>query len=1150
MNFKKFLLSACITFLNSQGVQAIGTTIQTTFSSRITGGVGCQYGDQVGTVDGFGATIYSYPNQGSAGWTTTTGGEVHSEHKLFMNDYSKYGLETSTTGVLNPTFTCEKDENHPDSTTKAFGVEVAVQHFLLELDGYFYANVSGLYTFRLLAVDDLAAIWFGSGLSCCNSDVPEDSESPSFWASWDRTSNENGAAVANLYLTAGIYYPIKVRFANTNRAGALAFEVVDPSGNTINDFKGSVYRFVNIENRCTTVSATFPFSTLTVSDQEDSTFAVPTTTTDSAGDTVSTTVVIVEVSTTTKQTNTPTSTSFNNMLATVSTSETTSSEVLSTITEDPDIPETITTTKLTTFTNSDGSVETTRIVVIEVPGTTTTPANLTSTGVPQNTSSISTSEFVNNTQTSTEVPQNTSSISTSEFVNNTQTSTEVPQNTSSILTSEFVNNTQTSLFVNTTSYWSVPLTTSTSNTSDSTSSYSPFTITSSSEVLSTITEDPDIPETITTTKLTTFTNSDGSVETTRIVVIEVPGTTTTPANLTSTGVPQNTSSISTSEFVNNTQTSTEVPQNTSSILTSEFVNNTQTSTEVPQNTSSILTSEFVNNTQTSLFVNTTSYWSVPLTTSTSNTSDSTSSYSPFTITSSSEVLSTITEDPDIPETITTTKLTTFTNSDGSVETTRIVVIEVPGTTTTPANLTSTGVPQNTSSISTSEFVNNTQTSTEVPQNTSSILTSEFVNNTQTSILMSTSSSWESSISSSSIMFWNSSIAITSSTTVLVSSTSSEVLSTITEDPDIPETITTTKLTTFTNWDGSVETTRIVVVEVPGTTTVSESTSEEESSTSATTSLTNGITSTQNTSFTSSQTTESTSDASSTKSDNIVSVSATPAISSESVLVSTTSNLGSSVATSSISKSSPVSTSSLTGSSTSSSSEVLSTITEDPDIPEVMTTTKLTTFTNSDGSVKTTRIVVVEVPGSTTSSTSSIETKSFISSVVTGNNTATAWRSLSTSQLESFSNTSAATSFEQSNKGPSFTETSSSIQSSSNTASALKTLVTNTINNVSSLSSETGKAEFSNTIDVSNTEATFGGASATTKSPYSSAKITSSPTQHHSTYPSTTITISQQSAESYAGNTPQISIYRGGAAESSNLNKFYFAFALIALLPFA
>ncbi len=818
MNFKKLLLSACITFLNSQGVQAIGTTIQTTFSAKITGGVGCQYGDQVGTMDGFGATFYSYPNEGSAGWTTTTGGKSIVNTDFFMKDYSEYGLETSTTGVFNPTFTCGKDEDNPDSTMEAFGVEVTVQHFLLELDGYFYAKVSGLYTLRLLAVDDLAAVWFGSGLSCCDSDVPNDSESPSFWASWDRTSNENGAAVANLYLTAGIYYPIKVRFANTNRAGALAFEVVDPSGNTINDFKGSVYRFVNIENRCTTVSATFPFSTITVSDREDSTFAVPTTTTNSAGDLVSTTVVIVEVSTTTKQTNTPTST---------------------------------------------------------------------------------------------------------------------------------------------------------------------------------------------------------------------------------------------------------------------------------------------------------------------YTSDSTSSYSTSTMTSSSEVLSTITEDPDIPDTITTTKLTTFTNSDGSVETTRIVVIEVPGTTTTPANL----------------------TSTEVPQNTLSISTSEFVSITQTSILMSTSSSWESSLSSSSIIFWNSSIASTSSTTVIVSSTSSalEVLSTITEDPDISETITTTKLTTFTNSDGSVETTRIVVVEVPGTTTVSESTSEEESSTSATTSLTNGITSTENTSFTSSQTTESTSDASLTNGDNIVSVSttsATPAISSESVLVSTSSNLGSSVASSS-----PVSTSSLTGSSTSSSSEVLSTITEDPDIPEVMTTTELTTFTNSDGSVETARIVVVEVPGSTTSSSSSIQTKSFISSMVTGNDTATTWRSLSTSQLESFSNTSAATSFEQSNKGPSFTETSSSIQSSSNTASA-KTLVTSTINNMSSLSSETGKAEFSNTIDVSNTEATYGGASATTKSPYSSGNITSSPTQHHSTYPSTTITISQQSAEPYAGNTPQISIYTGGAAESSNLNKFYFAFALIALLPFA
>ena len=421
MIFGKVLLWIGFLLYSSFGVQAIGTTTQTTFSARITGGVGCHYGDQVGTIDGFAATFYSYPNRGKAGWAASDGTSILNTD-FFMSDYSMYGLQASTTGVLEPTFTVEEMQYQPDFTSNVFGVDVTVQHFLVELDGYFFAKVSGLYTFKLLAVDDLAAVWFGSGLSCCDMNTPKDSDYPSFWATWDRTSNQNGAAVAQLYLTAGIYYPIKVRFANTNRAGALSFEVTDPSGNTINDFKGSAYRFVNINKSCSTVTVSFPFDTITVSDQEDSTFAVPTTT-EVSGVVVTTTVVVVEVSTTSQSTDTTTSTpvssssvasssttsswefSATSSLSSLNSSTSSSSEVLSTITEDPDIPAPYTTTKLTTLTRSDGIVETTSIVVVEVPATTSTSvANNTIASNTTSTSSttIQTSMYLN-TSSSLEV---------------------------------------------------------------------------------------------------------------------------------------------------------------------------------------------------------------------------------------------------------------------------------------------------------------------------------------------------------------------------------------------------------------------------------------------------------------------------------------------------------------------------------------------------------------------------------------------------------------------------------------------------------------------------------------------------------------------------------------------------------------------------
>ena len=626
MIFGKVLLWIGFLLYSSFGVQAIGTTTQTTFSARITGGVGCHYGDQVGTIDGFAATFYSYPNRGKAGWAASDGTSILNTD-FFMSDYSMYGLQASTTGVLEPTFTVEEMQYQPDFTSNVFGVDVTVQHFLVELDGYFFAKVSGLYTFKLLAVDDLAAVWFGSGLSCCDMNTPKDSDYPSFWATWDRTSNQNGAAVAQLYLTAGIYYPIKVRFANTNRAGALSFEVTDPSGNTINDFKGSAYRFVNINKSCSTVTVSFPFDTITVSDQEDSTFAVPTTT-EVSGVVVTTTVVVVEVSTTSQSTDTTTSTpvssssvasssttsswefSATSSLSSLNSSTSSSSEVLSTITEDPDIPAPYTTTKLTTLTRSDGTVETTSIVVVEVPATT-------STGVANNTIASNTSLSLESSVTS----------SASSLIPSTLTSSASSLSSST-------------------------LTSRTSSLNSSTRS--------SSEVLSTITEDPDIPAPYTTTKLTTLTRSDGTVETTSIVVVEVPATNTTLASKSESRLTSSIGDSTTSTTIGLVTSAQNVESATSG--TNIYVNSKSTQEDQIKKSNTV---------SSTLPVNTSS------------------------ASGTSEVLSATTEVSDnISEHCTTTKLTTLTRSDGSVETTTVVVIEVPATTTIYASGVST-----TSSIS-------------------------------------------------------------------------------------------------------------------------------------------------------------------------------------------------------------------------------------------------------------------------------------------------------------------------------------------------------------------------------------------------------------------------------------------------------------------
>ena len=165
-------------------IQAVATSL----FEATTGGIGCQYGDQVGSVDGFAATFYSYPNEGTAAGNTDDG-SVNTA--FFETGYSQYGLEGSNTGITLPTI--QYDYQRDDSyVSKVFGVPITVQHFLLELDGYFYAETSGVYTLELNDIDDYAAIWFGKGLDCCDTKSSDDEVAPDFATGRSFSTDTNG----------------------------------------------------------------------------------------------------------------------------------------------------------------------------------------------------------------------------------------------------------------------------------------------------------------------------------------------------------------------------------------------------------------------------------------------------------------------------------------------------------------------------------------------------------------------------------------------------------------------------------------------------------------------------------------------------------------------------------------------------------------------------------------------------------------------------------------------------------------------------------------------------------------------------------------------------------------------------------------------
>ncbi|VEU22194.1 DEKNAAC103234, partial [Brettanomyces naardenensis] len=276
----------CLLLLLDASEVGAAISTESTVTGHINPGVACSYGSAVVSNPGFNVNIYSYPNLDTIIWSTFSPSGFNTA--FLESGYQQFGLIGEVTGVTSPQFTINS-VTAVEPGQSLYGVPMSLNSFSLELDGFFYAEETGLYTFELDSIDDAVLVWFGDGLSCCDPTGGQDAE-PILGASWHDNTNANGAATAYVYMDSGSYYPLRLTFTNWNSNSSLEFHVVTPSGTSITDFDQTVFQFVNFAGECYSSTVTLPYSTITItSGSVSTTYAVQTTTTNSQQHTVTTT---------------------------------------------------------------------------------------------------------------------------------------------------------------------------------------------------------------------------------------------------------------------------------------------------------------------------------------------------------------------------------------------------------------------------------------------------------------------------------------------------------------------------------------------------------------------------------------------------------------------------------------------------------------------------------------------------------------------------------------------------------------------------------------------------------------------------------------------------------------------------------------------
>lgn len=128
-----------------------------------------------------------------------------------------------------------------------YGFPVSISNFTIEFSGYYIPPITGLYRLNVGGADDSIAVMFGAGeaFTCCDPDGQGDGS----YSLYYYLGYNYGIMNAEVYLTAGKAYPIKVVWSNLQTPYSLLFRMVYPTG-LISSVFNNVYTFEDTDESC------------------------------------------------------------------------------------------------------------------------------------------------------------------------------------------------------------------------------------------------------------------------------------------------------------------------------------------------------------------------------------------------------------------------------------------------------------------------------------------------------------------------------------------------------------------------------------------------------------------------------------------------------------------------------------------------------------------------------------------------------------------------------------------------------------------------------------------------------------------------------------------------------------------------------------
>lgn len=176
---------------------------------------------------GFNARVFSY-----------RAGDLidFNNNNYVANSYALGYPLTSTNQVTEPNFTYD----FPDKGEELYSMlNINMWNTLIELKGYFKPPQSGLYQVSINEVNDGGFIWLGQGaFDGCSQEMTDGSYNDVLIA-----LRGTGAHSSYVYLEEGILYPMRTTFINIFFDASFQFEIVQPNGDIITNFKDTIINF-------------------------------------------------------------------------------------------------------------------------------------------------------------------------------------------------------------------------------------------------------------------------------------------------------------------------------------------------------------------------------------------------------------------------------------------------------------------------------------------------------------------------------------------------------------------------------------------------------------------------------------------------------------------------------------------------------------------------------------------------------------------------------------------------------------------------------------------------------------------------------------------------------------------------------------------